>query len=334
MTEKIINKLKRLFLPCEENTYRPEFLESRFLSYYAILLLVLKFAVIPFFVYLPKTGFFADITKTSLIQLANSDRQEAGILPLKESETLDQAAYLKAQDMLENDYFAHTSPEGTTPWYWFGEAGYNYRYAGENLAIGFLESEEVNQAWLESESHRKNIMNQNYTEIGLAVLSGDFQGRETTVVVQLFGQPDVVSPATKKQEIVVLPKESLPTSSVSSGNIKEETATGEVVVVQPKEVLSAFSASPEKGNMVLSFFSFVASDYYSLLQKINFASLIFIIFLLLNTVLFDIFVYRAYEIQHKDMLLKAVGFCLVLATLLYFDKGSVVQLIPHDFEIY
>lgn len=321
MVDILFLKLKCLFLPCAENKYRPRLLDGRFLYRFAILLLALEFVVIPFFVYFPKTGFFADLTKTSLVQLTNMARESLGYLPLAESQQLDLAAYLKAKDMLDKGYFAHNSPEGVTPWFWFSEAGYNYKYAGENLAIGFLESEEVNQAWLDSPSHRKNILNANYSEIGLAVVSGDFQGRQTTVVVQLFGLPRAgrqIAPTTTGQAVEV---------PITEAVANQENS-------RPKTVLSAQNETEQKNDFALGLASFLVSDYYNLLQKVIFGFLVFIIILLVNTVLFDIFVYYAYEIQYKDILLKTLGFCLILAILLHFDKSSIIQLIPHDFKIY
>ena len=331
MLSKIILKLRCLFLPCVENNFKPVFLRSRFLYYYAILLLVLKFAVIPFFVCLPKTNFFADVTKTSLIQLTNLARQEFGVLPLTENEKLDQAAYSKAIDILEKDYFAHNSPQGITPWFWFEKADYDYRYAGENLAIGFFESEEVNQAWLDSASHKKNIINENYNEIGIAVVKGEFEGTETTVVVQLFG--------SSKRGVVPVEKTAiLPSETSSPVAINTETTTEKISLSeqgsQPKSVLSAYNVAKENNNLTFKIFSFFISDYYNILQYVIFVSLVFIIILLINTVLFDIFVYRAYEIQHKDIVLKTLGFCLFLAIMLHFDKGDFIQLIPHNFKIY
>ncbi len=328
MADKLFSELKCLFLPCAENKYRPKFLDGNFLYGFTILLLVLEFAAIPFFIYLPKTGFFADLTKTSLIQLANFARESLGYQPLTENQRLDQAAYLKAKDILDKDYFAHSSPEGTTPWFWFQEAGYDYKYAGENLAIGFLESEEVNQAWLDSPLHKKNILNANYGEIGLAVVSGEFQGKQTTVVVQLFGSPKTKAPAAAKTNPVPLKAVESATETAPAKVASDQSGS------QPKVVLSALGEAGRKGGFKMSFLSFFASDYYNLLQKIIFGFLVFIIILLINTVLFDMFVYRAYEIQYKDILLKTLGFCLILVILLHFDKGSIIQLIPHDFRIY
>ena len=124
--KKFFCRLKPFFLPCKINKYRPDFLNTRFLFYYAFFLFILKIAVIPFFLYFPQTIFFANITKNSLIEMTNSARQSFGFQPLRESPILNEAAYIKARDMVERGYFDHYSPEGTSPWYWLERAGYNY----------------------------------------------------------------------------------------------------------------------------------------------------------------------------------------------------------------
>jgi uncharacterized protein YkwD len=89
--------------------------------------------------------------------------------------------------MLSNGYFEHTSPTGITPWYWFRQAGYNYQYAGENLAMDFFETKDVFTAWMNSPGHRANILNPNFKEIGVAVATGQMQNRSTTLAVLSFG---------------------------------------------------------------------------------------------------------------------------------------------------
>ena len=131
--------------------------------------------------------FSANITKTALIDLTNQERQKFNLAALNENPLLDRAAYLKALDMVKNGYFDHNSPGGTKPWYWFDQSGYDYKYAGENLAIGFTDSGAVNNAWIASPTHRANILNRNYREIGIAILNTYFQGSPAVIVVQLFG---------------------------------------------------------------------------------------------------------------------------------------------------
>jgi hypothetical protein len=192
LNEKILKKGKAGFIPSPENNFRPSFFRSRFLFIALFFIILLRLLIIPFILYLPTSNFFAEVTKTALFNSVNEERKDQGLAILETNFLLDEAAYAKAQDMLEEDYFSHTSPEGLTPWHWFRYRGYDYQYAGENLAIGFLNSCEVVKAWMNSETHRQNILNPNYEDMGLAVLRGEFQGKETTLVVQLFGARTLV----------------------------------------------------------------------------------------------------------------------------------------------
>ena len=124
-----------------------------------------------------------------LVNLTNQNRATANISKLKTNPTLEKAAQMKADDMAAKGYFSHNTPDGKTPWYWFQKAGYEYIYAGENLAVNFENSEDVETAWMNSPGHFLNIMNPKYTEIGIATSTGIYEGREAIFVVQMFGSP-------------------------------------------------------------------------------------------------------------------------------------------------
>ena len=124
-----------------------------------------------------------------VVNLTNDNR--ADTTPLSRSSVLDEAASAKAAHMAEHSYFAHFAPDGTTPWYFFDEAGYVYAHAGENLAIHFSDSAEVVEAWMNSPAHRQNIENSLFTEIGVGTAKGRYKGYDTVFVVQLFGAPAV-----------------------------------------------------------------------------------------------------------------------------------------------
>lgn len=354
--EIITLKLKVLFIPCEENKYRPKFLTSNFLYYYAILLLILKISIIPFFAFFPNNIFFADINEATLVELVNQTRAYFGLHPLRVNPLLENTAYLKVNDMFKNDYFAHNSPRGITPWFWFQKAGYNYKFAGENLAIGFLDSAQVHQAWLDSPSHRNIILSPNYNEIGIAVLKGEFQGKEVPIVVQHFGtlQPEVkamekeltlpevpkVSIEKPIEKIEEPKKEALPIKERKvETEAESEIKTEKEIVVQRElnetgEVLAAFQEPGDKNNFSFKLLSFLASDYYTLLQRIIYGSLILILFSLFITIFFDLFIYRAFEIQYKDIVLKAICFSVLFLIFLSIDKNMMIQFIPHDLRIY
>lgn len=133
-------------------------------------------------------GTTSAITKQQVIDLTNKERKENGVSVLKENSELDKAAELKAKNMFSENYWAHISPSGTTPWYWFAQSGYKYEYAGENLARGFTTSKDTMDAWMSSKmGHKENVLGDNYQEIGIAVEDGILNGEKTTLVVQLFG---------------------------------------------------------------------------------------------------------------------------------------------------
>jgi uncharacterized protein YkwD len=133
--------------------------------------------------------FVAAIAASTLIEFTNADRRENQLGNLRVSAALQEAAQLKADDMAAKGYFAHESPDGHSPWYWFQTAGYDFSYAGENLAVDFSESDDVEKAWMSSLQHRANILSGNFTEIGIATAEGMYEGRQATFVVQEFGAP-------------------------------------------------------------------------------------------------------------------------------------------------
>ena len=134
-------------------------------------------------------GGLASVLPGVVALLTNDARTNENLLPLRESEILARGAQMKADDMAAKGYFSHTGPEGEQPWVWFMRAGYRYQYAGENLAVNFDESEEVINAWLDSPTHRANILKEQYTEIGIGIATGTYKGKDATFVVQFFGKP-------------------------------------------------------------------------------------------------------------------------------------------------
>ncbi len=126
------------------------------------------------------------LSALEILDLVNRDRTAQGLSELSLNPTLNEAALAKAEDMTEHGYFAHTSPTGATPWHWFKDAGYNYTFAGENLAEGYSDAVDLENSWMASAAHRANILSPHYSEIGLAVV----EYRNKNLVVQLFGSKD------------------------------------------------------------------------------------------------------------------------------------------------
>lgn len=177
------------FLPHPETKKRAKLLSHTALLVYSMVMLV----VIGAFHILPNLapgvlGYASNINVTALLDGTNYLRGDIGLNTLTINPDLSVAAQKKAEHMFENDYWDHIAPDGTAPWDFILGEGYDYRYAGENLAKNFSGSEQVVEAWYKSPSHKENLLNENYDEIGFAVVNGVLEGYETTLVVQLFGK--------------------------------------------------------------------------------------------------------------------------------------------------
>ncbi|HTK03397.1 MAG TPA: CAP domain-containing protein [Alphaproteobacteria bacterium] len=250
---QILKFLRHLFLPHESNNHKAKILHSSSLGMIAIFLIgfqmVLNFTGTNF----PKVlGYASNISPSEVIRLTNQKRVENGLLPLSENSTLSNAAIAKGNDMFARDYWAHFAPDGTSPWSFFSSFGYKYRYAGENLARDFSDSSSTVTAWMNSPTHRENILNPNYREIGIGVVNGNLSGADTTIVVQFFGTPltgQAAIPIAKAKEVAVTatlapkPKPSL---------IPSPTPVVSQTVNQNLEVASTVRVSPFASTKSLS----------------------------------------------------------------------------------
>jgi len=337
LMDKAIAYVKSLFIPSDSNNFQPKLFHSRFLLYCAVLLLCLKIIFLISSVNLPINIFFADVTKTSLINLTNQSREMIGLDPLVESAKLDDAALLKAQDMVKNNYFSHQSPSGVTPWYWFSKTGYVYKYAGENLAVGFFESKDLYQAWLNSPAHKDNLLSPNYKEIGIAVVSG-FGDKDAIVVVQLFGAPKtsvqktVQNTQTTNTQTQVNESVQNKTEIVEE-NIAEENTNDETVVLP--EVLSqsikslSFSemVTEAKDNMYLRFMNFVS---YGSEKAIQIAIYVFWVITVI-TLYFSL--PTALNRENRHLLIRSVIIILLLSTAIMLNKETLSAIFPHQINI-
>lgn len=185
----MIKRVKKILIPHEGNDYKPHMLRPKGFGVTATVILLVFLLSVTQLGFLSSTGWLSAILPNVLIDQANASREVYSVPGLNYNPVLQQAAQLKANDMASKGYFSHNSPNGTTPWHWFREAGYDFIYAGENLAVNFVDSGPVHTAWMNSPGHRDNILNGNFTEIGIATAEGVYEGRSTIFVVELFGQP-------------------------------------------------------------------------------------------------------------------------------------------------
>jgi uncharacterized protein YkwD len=139
------------------------------------------------------TSQLAAVVVAMLVDYTNDNRRDYDVPELSVNDQLVVAAQMKANDMVENGYFAHYSPDGTSPWHWIQTAGYDYKHAGENLAVNFVHSRDVTDAWMDSPTHKKNMIDARYSEIGIATARGTYKGKDAVFVVQMFATPTVTA---------------------------------------------------------------------------------------------------------------------------------------------
>lgn len=147
------------------------------------------------------SGSAASLSPSNIIELTNQERVATGLSGLKENNLLNQAAMMKVQDIFNRQYFEHISPDGHGPGYLADVAKYEYVVVGENLALGtFKNDASLVKAWMDSLGHRENILNARYSEIGVAVGQGFFDGERMYVAVQEFGKPSSACPSVGADE--------------------------------------------------------------------------------------------------------------------------------------
>jgi len=325
----LFDKVRYYIIPSESNGYKSKFLQSNTLLYCVVFLLILRIGTILISINIPQNIFFANITGFSLENFANQTRQSLGLTPLTVNEKLNQAAKLKAENMVQNNYFDHTSPTGITPWFWFRQVGYSYKYAGENLAIGFFESEDVYKAWLNSPSHRANIVNPNYTEIGTAVLTR-FDGNNTIVVVQVFGAQLPVKQVTiKTTEETIVP----PATKINSIT----KTTGQSSIVNSGEVLSQTTISPSftelkeksgNNNLFSRLINSILYNYNEWIQNIIYG----VSSVVIGVLLILIFSSSNFEFK-KQFIFRVVLVVILLSLATALNDKFVISLIPHQIII-
>ena len=320
-------RLKNHFVPHDGNDYRPHFVREKSVISIAIIAIAIfnmAFFLNSFITRHP--DLLSAVITGVLVDITNSNRLAQNLGVLKENPTLAYAAQLKANDMAEKGYFAHNSPEGKTPWYWFSQGGYKFLYAGENLAVNFSESSDVVTAWMNSEGHRANILNDKFSEIGIAMAPGVYNGRETIYVVQLFAEPAPQAVAVADSmveeipEVTVLAKEVTASGGVEvlSENIEVLAETKMFIAVQnneyvgtgTEEVLPINNEAPEVSaiDKALTAPKTALETVYMVIGGIIFISLLILVLI-------------EPKRQHPKNIIYAVLLLALVLVLLYFSKN-------------
>jgi hypothetical protein len=197
----------------------------------------------------------ATVVSSVLVMQTNDFRKGNSGDSLIVSELLTKAAQMKAEDMAEKGYFSHVGPLGEEPWSWFDKVNYKYSFAGENLAVDYTESSDITKGWINSATHKANLLNKNFTEIGIGIAEGKFQGHKTIYVVQFFAKPfvPVIVPKIVEEKKTVVKEEKILLSSVDP-----LVAVVTTLDLPRGEVLGTEnSITEEKKNLISRFFSYL-----------------------------------------------------------------------------
>ncbi len=244
-------RLPHYLFPSESNNYRARLLHNKSLNLISLGFLCFQLVLSSFLLVRPKVlGYAAQISPERVVELTNQERTKTGLSPVTLNSQLNEAALRKAGDMFAFDYWAHVSPSGREPWDFFREVGYHYVYAGENLARDFSSADAAVSAWMASPSHKDNIINPKYQEIGVAVVDGTLGSVETTLIVQLFGarstapvalKPKAPAPATEQPEIAQVSK----SEEVASAG-EPEIPTQKIIVLGPQTQILSRATGKER----------------------------------------------------------------------------------------
>lgn len=200
----VVNFFKNFFVPHAGNSYEPHFLRPKRLFWYGLTSVAIKAVAVVFISFLPLYAWMTpDIMAEEanrIVALTNEVRATTGLRALAPNALLAEAAQKKTADMLLAQSFSHTSSNGVGIKYWLNSVNYHYLTAGENLAIGFSEAPAVVEAWEASPTHYRNLVG-NFSEIGVAVVIGQYKGQETALVTQYLAQPSIIQPKDAETEV-------------------------------------------------------------------------------------------------------------------------------------
>jgi len=254
-SKSIFSVLHDHFIPHKNNEFKAKLIHFNSLVFFLVFAVTIKFGLI--FYLISSHSWKADMAPdmaNDILLLINQEREDLGLGTLTINNSLSQSAEMKANDMIAKDYFAHKSPGDKMPWDWIDRGVYPYIYVGENLAMQFSTSRAVHRALMNSPTHKKNIINEKYSEIGLAIVDGEIDGKQTKVLVQLFASRKIVeekidiepiqkvviaTQAPKIEEIVAVEKVVEPEKIEVANVVPEKEAVIENKIIEKTEEVNS-----------------------------------------------------------------------------------------------
>lgn len=223
-----MNKLKHFFIPHEGNGYKPHSIRPKHLLAHASFAVFLKIFLIAFIFTSPLSALLApDVLAQQgqkIIALTNNARQAMGVAPLRVSPVLNSAAQNKSDNMAELRYFAHTGPDGKKLADWLRLSGYGFAVAGENLAVGYSTPEGVISGWTKSKTHYANMIDPDFSEVGVGLSAGTYKDKDSLFVAQYLASPNVYQAVTLAAKPTIDSEKSVLTARKTADGIKLKAA--------------------------------------------------------------------------------------------------------------
>jgi len=203
-------------------------------------------------------AYATSMSVSGLLSATNAQRSGNGKAALSLNAKLNSSAQAKANDMVAKNYWAHTTPSGQEPWVFFDGAGYSYVKAGENLAYGFATSADAVTGWMNSSTHKANMLDVTFTEVGFGFANGpNYNGDgQQTVVVAHYAKPQTLA-ATQAQPAPATPTpQAVPTAPATSAPVpiaqKPRAKADPKAAAQPKNPLPITTEQPVAAAMPTS----------------------------------------------------------------------------------
>jgi hypothetical protein len=320
-----------LFHPRYSNHHRPRILHPEGFAVLCLFVLIfslgLKNISSAILNYRHILGFSSTISVDGVIAGTNAQRTKLGLQSVTYNPVLSLAAEAKAKDMFEHQYWAHYSPAGKTPWDFMKNSGYRYVVAGENLARDFLDTDDMVSAWMNSPTHRDNLVNPRYQDIGVAVVNGTLNGTETTLVVQMFGSVTrsvaSTNSVTTTAQIQVTPLPSQPVLAETDTQTIEQTKAEQL----PQQTIATVENESAQEQVLAESLLRLTQAPPPLLSPLHVSKAFFlaIIILVVMVLVYDTIIIDSYQtVRFVGKNLAHIALFSVIFFLVLLFKGGVI----------
>jgi uncharacterized protein YkwD len=215
------------------------------------------------------------VTSDNVLYYTNLERTKRGLKPLRFSSKLTRSANAKAADMFAYQYFAHESPSDPKKifGYFIDEQHYNFARVSENLAMGdFATAKDVVTAWMDSPSHRANILLPTYRDVGASVQKGSIHGSQVLLIIEHFGTPKNSCPLVSQEvyeHLKTIENDADAAKKIATDLETKINQSTQISSSELDELIGLYNAAIRSYNSLVAQFKTLSADYNTQTQKYN-----------------------------------------------------------------